>query len=502
MNKIKTLLFFAFITLATLTTKAQDATFEWSDLIDINKEGLQNPVLAFPTNTGFTVYSVEKDAPTYYANLSIVITKFNTNGDPGKSMSFTLPERNASQARLLKVIQGQDKLFVFSFIALKKDQKNVLYAQIYDNITNQVSEPYNIYTLPIEKVGKSGFFNVEMSDDTKTFAVLINKPFENKTNEKIEVLTLDSDLNQLSTSSHTLSFDSERAYNETLFVDNNRTVNIVKKTNIFSKNPITTVLTISDDNLIQQTIAAEEFYVSDNRIITINNKQYLIGFATNNAKPTVSMGGAKDKSVFIYNLTDQKLINNHAWNQNVTRSLVGKGFINLKVKDLILHNNDIYLIGECYTEQSKPIEGQPFQYNYTYTYGPGIMIRMNTEGGVAFADLLINTEEFKNEAQRIASFKPVVMDDSVYFLGNESVSVLEDKKIVFGWKNINAKAIVSKKIFTNGAIETKAYKSGIVAGKDNVLDFAPTKSIQLDDKTFYIYAMGNKYQAFGRMTFD
>ncbi|WP_397363535.1 hypothetical protein [Olleya sp. R77988] len=501
-NKIKTIVLFAFMAVVMLTTKAQNATFEWSDLSSNTKVGLQNPTLVFPTTSGFTTYSIEKQGTQVFAPESVFITKFNSNGDIGKTIDFALPKRALKDATLLKVIEGNNKLYVFSFIAVKKDQKNVLYCQVYDNTTGAVSDPNKIYVLPIEKVGKSGFFNIKLSEDQKTFALLVNKPFEKKTKEKIEVVILDANLNSISNSEHSLSFDSKRAYNEEMFVENDATVNIIKKTNIFSKSPITSILTIKEGQLSVQTASAEEFYISDNRVITIDAKQYLVGFATNNAKPAVSMGGAKDKSVFIYNITDQKLINNHSWDQNVTRSLVGKGFIDLKVKDLIILNNDIYLIGQCFTEVSRPIEGQSFQYNYTYTNGPGIMVRMNTKGGVGFAELLNKTEAFKNEAQRIASFKPVIMNDNLYFLGNERVSVLEEKKIVFGWKNINAKAIVSKKIHTNGTIETKAHKSGIVGGKDNVLDFAPTKTIQLDDKTFYIYAIGNKYQAFGKMTID
>ena len=82
------------------------------------------------------------------------------------------------------------------------------------------------------------------------------------------------------------------------------------------------------------------------------------------------------------------------------------------------------------------------------------------------------------------------------------LKVFQEKKIVFGWKNINSKAVVTKKIENDGSLIIKAFKSGIVGGKDNVLDFAPTKTIQLDNNTFYVYALGNKYQAFGKMTID
>lgn len=454
------------------------------------------------TLNGFTAYSVEKLGSQYYAPEAVYITKFDADGNNKESLDFPLPKRQGKDATLLKIITGNTKLYVFSFIAVKKDKKNILYAQVYDNVTNTVLETKEVYTLPIEKVNTSGFFNVKISQDKNTLAVLINKPFAKKSKESIEVLILDADLNTVSNSNYTLSFDSERAYREELFIENDATINIIKKTNIFKKEPITSVITINGDNILEQKISADKFYISDNKVITINNKQYLLGFATDNAKPAVSVGGTKDKSFFIYNLSDKKLIKNQGWNSDILKKVLGKGFLHLSVKDVIVQNDDIYLIGDCYSEDSKAIEGKNFEYNYTHNFGPGVIIKLNTNGEVAYDTFLKYGEQYRNQLERIASFKSIIMNNSMSFLGNEKVSVLEEKKIVFGWKNINAKAIVIRALGNIGDFKTTAFKSGIVGGKETVVDFAPTKTIQLDDKTFYIYAFGRKYQAFGRMTIE
>ncbi|WGD35242.1 hypothetical protein [Olleya sp. YS] len=502
MNKIKFFLCSVVFLTATLSIQAQNATFEWSDLISNTKVGLQNPTLVFPNASGFTTYTVEKQGTQVFAPESVFITKFNANGDAGKTLDFSLPKRALKDATLLKIIEGEDKLYVFSFIAVKKDKKNVLYAQVYNNTSGEVSETKEVYTLPIEKVNTSGFFGVQISEDRNTIAVLVNKPFIKKTKESIEVVILDADLNTISNSEHILSFDSERAYREELFVGNDATVTIVKKTDIFKKEPITSAITITGDAISEQQVSANEFYISDNRVVTIKGKQYLLGFATDNAKPTVSMGGAKDKSFFIYNITDQKLIKNQEWNPEITKRILGKGFIDLKVKDIVVQNDEIYLIGDRFSEESKPIPGQNFEYNYTYNFGPGVVVKLNTNGDVAYDSYIKYDEEYKNHMQPLGSFKPFIRDNIIYFFANEKVSILEEKKIVFGWKNINAKAIVTKKLESDGSLSIEAFKSGIVGGKENVVDFAPTKTIQLDDNTYYIYALGNKYQAFGKMTIE
>ena len=216
--------------------------------------------------------------------------------------------RSRKDATLLKIIEGDNKLYFFSNVAVKKDGKNVLYAQVYDNEKHKISETIELYSLPIEKVNNSGFFEIAKSSNHKTFAVLVNKLFEKKTKEAIDVLTFDENLVKLSAASHTLSFESKRAYKESLFVEKDGTVNIIKKTNTGKKHPITSIITVNGSEIKEQQMSSEGFYISDCKVITFNDAQYVLGFATDNAKPVVSMGGAKDSSFFIYNVSEGKLV--------------------------------------------------------------------------------------------------------------------------------------------------------------------------------------------------
>ena len=279
--------------LCIVKVQAQKADFEWSELQRNDNVGLKDPTLVFPAHSGFTTYSIEELGTRAFAPKIIHVTKFDAQAKNISTMDFTLPKRQSKDATLLKVIEGRDKLYVFSFVAIKKDKKNILYVQVYDNEAGTVSEIEEIYVLPIEKVNASGFFQVEMSQDKNTLAVLINTPFVKKTKEQIEVLIMDADLKTVSNSKHTLSFDSSRTYREELFVENDRTVTIVKKTNVFKKEPITSLITLKNSGIEGQIVSGKGFYVSDNKVISLNGKQYLVGFATDNAKPTISMGGAR-----------------------------------------------------------------------------------------------------------------------------------------------------------------------------------------------------------------
>lgn len=500
---MKSLFFSICALLIVFSVQAQEqdlASFEWADLSNSTLVGSQNPELVFPSETGFTVYSIEEIGSQFYAPKIIYITKFDAAGSSLSTIEFKLPLRSGKDATLLKVVEGNNKLYFFSHVAVKKDGKNVLYAQIYDNDTNQLSDTKELYTIPIEKVNNSGFFEIEISSNRNTFAVVVNQPFVKKTKEKIDVLTFDNNLNKLSETSQMLSFDSERAYNETLFVDNNGVVNIIKKTDTSKKHPITTIITVNGDDVKEQQASTEGFYISDSKVIGFNGSQYLLGFATDNAKPVVSMGGAKDNSFFIYNISEEKLVKNQEWSKETIKRVLGKGYIDLKVKDILIHNEIIYLIGDCYSKDSKAIEGKNFEYNYTHRFGPGIVIKLDINGNVTYDTPINYGEDYLNKNEILGSFYPFLKNGELFILANEKESVLKDKKIVMGYDKINAKAIVLKSFDAEGNITTTPFWNSKTGGAKKYTTYAPTQTLKVSDNTFYIYAVGKEMHKFGKMT--
>ena len=482
------------------TSHTQNAEFQWSEVSVNAGVSLQNPKLVFPKDSGYTVYSVEEKGQQYYAPKVVYITKFDTESKILSTLEFDLPKRSQMDATLLNVIEGNGKLYFFSHVAVKKDGKNVLYAQIYDDATATISDISELFTLPIERVNNSGFFEVVASEDKNTIAVLVNKPFEKKTKETIEVVTFDAQLNTLSETQHTLPSESERAYRETLFVENDGTISIVKKTDVSKKEPITTVITIQDNALTEQQVSSDGFYISDSKVVTIGVKQYLFGFATDNAKPVISMGGAKDNSFFVYDIKNQTKIIHQEWSKETIKRVLGKGYIDLKVKDILVDNDEIYLIGDCYSKDSKAIEGKNFEYNYTHNFGPGVVIKLNIVGNVFYETPLSYGEDYLNKMETLGSFYPYLKDGKLQVLANEKESVLKDKKIVMGYDKINAKAIVLQTFDDEGQVTITPFWNSEVGGESDVTAFAPTKTLQLSDTIFYIHAIGNKYQKFGKMT--
>lgn len=487
--------------LITIGSTAQEAaSFTWSEVSDKGRVGLQDPHLVLGNANGFITYSAEKSNLRLFTEDIIYIHKFDANGKGEALLNFELPKRLNREANLLKVVEGKNKLYFFSYLPIKKDGKNILYVQIFDNTTQTVSEAMELFTLPIKKVNNSGFMQVAASPDNKVMTVLINHPFAKKTQEKIEVLSFDENLNPLQKGSHMLSFKSKRVYHETLFVDNAGAVSIVKKTDITKKRPITTVISIKQGKVKEQKVSAEKFYVSGHKVITINEKQYLFGFATNNAKPAVTVGGAKDNMFFMYNISDESLITKQEWSKETIRRVLGKGFTDIQVKDIFINGETVYLLGDCYSKKTKEVEGKDFVYDYIHRFGPGVVIKMNMSGEVAYDAPIKYNDEYKNELNVLSSYCPFLQDGELFILMNEKESLLLEKKpIVIGMAKARARTIVLRSFDANGKVTTTPFWNSKVGRPKDVTKFAPSRVLQVSNNEFYVYAVGGIYHRFGKM---
>ncbi|HIC32648.1 MAG TPA: hypothetical protein EYO76_12095, partial [Flavobacteriaceae bacterium] len=131
----KSILILACVFVLILSNKviAQTASFAWTDWAKHERNGFQNPNIAFPTTQDFTIYSIEKSGLHLYAPKIVYITKHDYTDQVLKEINFKLPQRQQMDATLIKVIEGKEKLYFFSNIALKKEGKNMLYVQVFDN---------------------------------------------------------------------------------------------------------------------------------------------------------------------------------------------------------------------------------------------------------------------------------------------------------------------------------------------------------------------------------
>ena len=117
----------------------------------------------------------------------------------------------------------------------KKTGAHQVFAQVYNQKDNSVSAEKVLASIPIEGYSNSGYYQIAVSPNQSKIAIYANMPFEKKMQEKVQAWMYDIELNNLWKHSETLSFESERAYQEETFVSNEGQLYVSKVTDFYKK---------------------------------------------------------------------------------------------------------------------------------------------------------------------------------------------------------------------------------------------------------------------------
>lgn len=491
-------LLFALLSGATLF--AQQATFKWASLQDAQKEGLQNPAIVLPTKSGFYTYSYETAISPILPN-HIFIGKFDSDANLKNMQSFELPKRNRRETTLKTVLESanQKQMYFVSELALGKDNTNILYIQTFDSETDKVNPGVELQKIAFEKTSNSGIFTVAQSADKTKIAVLINYPQEKDDKEKIKVIVYDDSFNKLWEKDYTLEHPSDRSYSEQLFVTNKGKIILTKVTDENKKEPKIYAIAISDSEAKQKLISGPGFFPSNYKIVESDKDIYLSGYYTDNWKPTISVGGRKEKGAFAYNVTSEQVTSKNLWTQEVVKEY-NSAISGLQLLDAFILNDEIYLVGDVKdVKEVMDKTSAKFQSNFTYTTGPGIVAKIKADGSLISNVFRYKELQYVNKMGRATSFSSVLFNNKLLLLGNESESTLKGKKIVSG-AAVGYKTVVLNPFNDEGSITVNPQWESQTGGKDNATILATTFTRRIDNDAYYVYSIGNEYQAFGKMT--
>lgn len=478
---------------------AQQPTFKWAQMKNANFEGLSNPKIVLPSTNGFYTYSFEAATnpmlPSY-----LFVSKFDGNAEYLGNQKFEFPKRNRRMADLKTVLESADnkKLFFISELAIGKDNLNILYLQEYSD--DQTKPESELEKMPFEKLSNNGSFDVAQSADRSKIVVLVHFPQEKEGKEKIKILVYDGAFAKIWEKEYTLEHPSERGYNEKLFVSNSGKVVLTKVEDESKKEPKITYINISEAEVTEKMIAEPGFYPSEYQITQSENGDiYLAGFYTDNWKPTISVGGRKEKGAFAYNITKGSLFSKNLFTENLHKEYSGN-FIGLKILSLYMKKNQIYIVGDVQSVKSE-MDKTPgsFATNSTYTSGPGVLAQIDEKGALTSA--LVDYDEMKhlNKMGVLNSFYPIEYNGKLFMLGNDSESKLKGKKLVVG-RDAYSKTVIFNSFNSDGSITVNPIWETGTGGKDEVTLLAPSLTRKIDEQTYYVYSLGQNYQAFGKMT--
>lgn len=378
--------------------------------------------IAFPSAYGFMTYSYLENV--FMDNTkAITLTKYDQSMKAIESQTFNLPKLGLRAAHLIEVVELEDKLVFLSNCMDKKTGEHQLYAQVYNKEKNTISEKKVLATFAIEGYSKSGFYQVSVSPDRTKIGIFANMPFVKKTQEKVKVWLYASDLSILWEQSETINFDSKKAYQEITFVNNAGDLFLSKVTDFYKSKSRTTHLAKFDGKSVETTILSSDgFQPMNMKIIEVSGKTMLSGFFWDGKFGSVSTNTDKESSnhgVFLYDLSDQKLLGKHTWSKDLDTSTLKS----LAVIDCKVTGEDVYLIGERHSTKSEFIKtgsSTSTDMNHFYTFGSGVVAHFDATGTLKGFNNISGTHDYKNSLKERGSIAVLELKDGLHIFRNNS----------------------------------------------------------------------------------
>jgi hypothetical protein len=359
----------------------------------------------------------------------MVLTKYDQTMKSLETTTFNLPKLGNRAADLVELIELEDKLIVISKSMHKKLAKHEVYAQVYSQKDNTVSEKQVLASFEIDGYSKSGYYQVAVSPDQQKIAILANMPFVKKTKEVVKVWLYDTELNKLWEQKETLSYDSERAYNEKVFLKNSGEAILSKTTDAYKKTRKTELLTFSGSQVETHPFSDEGFMPMNMALTNVNGRPMLTGFFWDGKNSVIKINseeGEDNNGAFLFSLQENKLIGIHLWNEDLKNPYDYKS---LEVIDVIVKNNDIFLCGEkqlVKSEFRKNGNTPTTEMDYFYTYGPGLIVNFDTNGTLKSFTPVSDSRQHINHEKEKGSLKALFLENALRIFSNRNGDIIFD----------------------------------------------------------------------------
>lgn len=372
--------------------------------------------IVFQTAYGFSTYSY-LDNVMMDNTKEIVISKYDQELKAFDTFKFNLPKLGNRAADLLEVVELENSLIFLSKSMDKGKAAHQVYAQVYNNETGKIEETKTLASIAIEKLSKSGFYQVSISPDKSKIGIFANLPFVKKTKEKIKAWVYDTSLNEIWKTEQTLDFDSKRAYDEQFFVSNSASAYVVKKQDYHKKSATAHLIKLSKDALDVSLLSTVDFKPRAIKLISTGINDVLVGFYWDGKKPAVQMNddsGDDTEGVFMFDLVSNKITAKHVWNaQGNTNTLKS-----LQIIETLVFAEDIYILGEKQLSDSEFIPNTT-KLKYKHTFGPAILVNLDTSGTLKQMYYISDNKVYQDSDKEKGSFKMFYSSDGIKLFYNK-----------------------------------------------------------------------------------
>jgi hypothetical protein len=357
---------------------------------------------------------------------AMVLTKYDQSMQAMETKTFNLPKLGLRASDLQKVVELKEQLIFLSTVMDKKIAKHEVNAQVYNQKDNTVSDNKVLASIPIDGYSKSGFYQIATSPDQSKIAIIANMPFEKNTQEAVKIWVYDNQLNLLWEQSATLNYESERAYQEELFVLNSGKVIVNKITDAFKKTRQTQLLTF-DGKAVETSIwSSAGFQPMNMKLVDVNGKPMMIGFFCNGKNSVVKFNsetGDDTDGAFLYDLEAQNLIGIHLWSEQ----LKSQDLKSVQVVDVKIINDDIFMIGEKQLTKSefrKSGNTLTTDLDYTYTFGSSVIVNFDTKGTLKSFKYLYPSRTYLNYEKEKGSLAALYLENGLHVFSNSDNTMI------------------------------------------------------------------------------
>ena len=242
-----------------------------------------------------------------------------------------------------------------------------IFKHVFDKATGKF-ETSLVASYPIESLGKSGTTLVAKSENNNFIAINFVKNFSKKI-PPVEALTLidTNTLNNVWQKEESLN----PAYSSlTLTVTNTGKVVLVR-TNSSAED----ILTVVTADKVEEKMFETPLFIRLNtpKAITIGSQEYLLSF---NA-PTKGFNGTDIQYLMVYDIDGGRMLQNN----KISDFVCPRGFVEAKIKDIIIQNNEIIIFEQSKVElEIKPVLGAPTRWDKDYIFSGGSVFVLGMDG--------------------------------------------------------------------------------------------------------------------------
>lgn len=379
----------------------------------------------------------------------------------------------------------KDKLVMFKSEYSKASGSKMSYLYYYPFEVNGKRQKKNqLATIMAESAFNSGNFGVNVSPDGTKVVVISEQPHEKDGMERCVITVFDDQFKQLWKKEYTFPYESSKAPRNTVFVNNNGDVFILKQINLKKEHDKFSVFVLPNGG---KEVSEKKIELGNGftiatykHLFTASGELQIAGYSYMNKKVGINVE-TPDGIFYLGVKPGGDMVSKLNPMPPTTRTAL---------QLLVIPDNTLALLGEHQYTKSNPVPGKPGEFTYEYTGGDFSLTKLDGSGIEQWTYKFDRNLRSTGDGGKALSVFAWNSGTSTHILFQDVFSRHDDKKqfIEFGSRRIN----LFQTIGADGKLQSESViLDPRIAGKKGEYLFIPaTGSVYKDNKIFMLATRG------------